>query len=113
MKTLKLLWSDDAGFIISAELVLVATVAVLAMVVGLAEVGSAVNQELEDVGSAVGSVQQSFYYSGVESRGKAAIYGSGFNDAADTCDSQFDLVPTDPVGEDGDGISYHDRYGSE
>jgi len=71
MKTLKLLWSDDAGFIISAELVLVATVAVLAMVVGQAEVGSAVNQELEDVGSAVGAVQQSYYYSGVESRGKA------------------------------------------
>lgn len=113
MKTMKLLWSDDAGFIISAELVLVATVAVLAMVVGLAEVGSAVNQELEDVGSAVGAVQQSYYYSGVESRGKGAIYGSGFNDAADTCDSQFDLIATDPVDEDGGYVSYGDGYDSE
>lgn len=106
MKTLKFLWNDDVGFIISAELVLVATVAVLAMVVGLSEVSSAVNQELEDVGSAVGSVQQSFYFSGVESYGKGAIYGSEFHDKVDHCDSQFDLIATDPVAEDGGDIPY-------
>ena len=56
------LWNDEAGFIVSAELVLIATIAVLAMVVGLSEVANALNQELEDVASAFGSVNQSFRY---------------------------------------------------
>jgi Flp pilus assembly pilin Flp len=102
MKTFRKLLGDEAGFIVSAELVLVATIAVLSMVVGMSEVSSAVNQEMEDVGSAVGSVQQSFYYSGIQSRGKGALYGSRFEDHSDHCDSQFDLVPTGPVSEDGD-----------
>jgi hypothetical protein len=38
--------NDEAGFIISAELVLVSTIAVLAMVVGLSEVALNVNNEL-------------------------------------------------------------------
>ena len=114
MKTLSKLWSDEAGFIISAELVLVATVAVLAMVVGLAEVSSAVNQELEDVGSAVGTMQQSFYVNGIESYGKGGTVGSGFEDHKDTCDGQFDLISTDPVSEAGHGYpNCNDVYASE
>ena len=111
MKTFQKLLGDEAGFIVSAELVLVATIAVLSMVVGMSEVSSAVNQELEDVGSAVGSVQQSFYYSGIQSAGKGALYGSSFEDHADHCDSQFDLIPTGPVSEDGDYLdnNYEDN----
>ena len=52
--------NDEAGFIISAELVIVATVAVLAMLVGLSEVSSNINNELEDIGSAFGSLNQSY-----------------------------------------------------
>lgn len=112
MKTFQNLLGDEAGFIVSAELVLVATIAVLAMVVGMSEVSSAVNQEMEDVGSAVGSVQQSFYYSGIQSHGKGALYGSGFEDYSDHCDSQFDLVPTGPVSEDGKYLDRdHHDYG--
>ena len=37
------LWNDEAGFVISAELVLVLTIAVLAMIVGLSEAAVAVN----------------------------------------------------------------------
>ncbi|HAW27080.1 MAG TPA: branched-chain amino acid aminotransferase, partial [Planctomycetaceae bacterium] len=44
--------NDEAGFIVSAELVLISSIAVLAMIVGLSEVANNVNQELEDVGSA-------------------------------------------------------------
>ena len=47
---------DEAGFIVSAELVLVATVGVLSMIVGLSEIALNVNNELEDVGSAFGSI---------------------------------------------------------
>lgn len=47
-KLLACLWADENGFIISAELVLVATIVGLGMVVGLAEISSAVNHELHD-----------------------------------------------------------------
>lgn len=42
------LWSDENGFVISAELVMVATIVGLGMTVGLAEISSAVNLELHD-----------------------------------------------------------------
>jgi len=58
-------WSDDVGFIISAELVLVLTIGVLGMVVGLNSVASAINQELNDLSGAFGTIDQSYFYSGL------------------------------------------------
>lgn len=93
------LWNDDAGFIVSAELVLVATITVLSMIVGLSEVASAVNQELEDVGSAFGSVNQSFCSFGQRGH-KSRSVGSSFHDRADDCDSQWDInCDSPPVPE--------------
>jgi hypothetical protein len=80
--------NDEAGFIVSAELVLVATIGVLSMIVGLA---GNVNQELEDLGSAFGSINQSFEYSLPRSCGKAHMHGSSFYDTADFCDDDCDL----------------------
>jgi len=51
---------DEAGFVISAELVLVMTIGVLAMVVGLTAVRDAVTHELNDVSNAIGSVSQTY-----------------------------------------------------
>ncbi len=42
------------------ELVLIATVAVLGLVVGLSEVAVAVNTELNDISNAIGALQQSY-----------------------------------------------------
>ncbi len=56
------LWQDEAGFVISAELALVSTIATLGMVTGLAEASNNVHHELHDVGAAVGSLDQSFSY---------------------------------------------------
>jgi len=56
------LWQDEAGFIVSAELALVSTIATLGMVTGLAEASNNVHDELRDVGSAVGSLDQSFSF---------------------------------------------------
>lgn len=97
--------NDDNGFIVSAELVLIATIAVLSMIVGLSEVAYGVNQELEDVGSAIGAMNQSFCYNGVAGhKGQAA--GSHFNDTRDFCDSESDVVcNVYPTGESG-GWSY-------
>ena len=84
------LWSDENGFIVSAELCLVATVAVLSLVVGLAEVSYNVNQELEDVGSAFNCLDQSFFADCVHGH-KAGKDGSGFEDGADYCGGEWDL----------------------
>lgn len=100
------LWKDEAGFILSSELVLIATIGVLAMVVGLSEVANSINQELEDVASAFGAVNQSFRYQGLTGHG-GSIDGSGFHDGVDHCDRDSDIVAVAPTGE-GFGGHYND-----
>ena len=86
---------DEDGFIVSAELVLIATVGVLAMVVGLSEVALNINNELEDIGSAFGSVNQSFLVRG--SRGhQGSGEGGGFLDGGDYCDRSGNIRPGSP-----------------
>ena len=82
---LKSLWKGEDGAILSAELVLVMTIAVLAMVVGLKSVSNAVNFELEDVAEAFGALSQSFSFTGLSSC-NAIVSGSSFNDRPD-CDA--------------------------
>ena len=86
------LLNDESGFIISSELVIVATVAVLAMVCGLSEVALNVNEELEDVGSTFGSMNQSFNIQGTTGH-QAMVGGSMFQDRVDFCDQTCDIVP--------------------
>lgn len=90
------LWNDDAGFIVSAELILIATIAVLAMIVGLSEVAHGINQELEDVASAFGAVNQTFAYNGTSGH-KGSVDGSSFGDLVDFCDSAGDIVCDTPA----------------
>jgi hypothetical protein len=84
--------NDETGFIVSAELILVATIAVLGVVVGLSEIAYGINNELEDVASAFGSVNQSYYVNGVHSEGTACTAGSEYEDDQDNGDSQWDIV---------------------
>ena len=100
---------DEAGFIVSAELVLIATILVLGLVVGLSEVAWGVNQELEDVGSAFGSVNQSFSYNGVRGH-KGAAAGSYFNDGRDYCDGQWDLSCDNVPQPEDNGNGYSNGY---
>ena len=106
MKTLcSKFYRDEAGFIVSAELVLVSTITVLALVVGLSEVAFGINGELEDVGAAFGSLNQSFCMSGfsTNSCGKNVhVAGSCFNDRVDLCDGQHDIQSAAPTGENGE-----------
>lgn len=93
------LMNDDAGFVISAELVLVATIAVLAMVVGLSEVALNVAEELEDVGSSFGSICQSYFVNGLTGH-MGNTFGSQFTDLVDFCDATCDIGPnTNRTGE--------------
>ena len=93
------LFSDESGVIISAELALVLTIAVLAMVVGLSEVAVAVNTELNDISNAIGALDQSYsftHFSSTKSAGnlKSSFAGSKFSDTTDDCDTNTtcDLV---------------------
>jgi len=81
-----LLWNDERGLIISAELVLILTIAVLGMVVGLSSVSTSVNNELNDLAGAFGSLDQSFYYRGLTKWGHASVSGAGYADSRDFCD---------------------------
>lgn len=74
-------WNEEQGVIISAELVLVMTITVIGMVVGLSEVANAVVQELNDVGDAIGSLNQSFGFTGfhgLTNAGRGGGFGGGF-----------------------------------
>ena len=98
---LRKLWNDEAGFVISAELVLVLTIAVLSMVVGLNAVAKAVTMELNDVGNAIGAIDQSYFYTGlVNSHKNAGKAGSGFADKADECDCSVILTPDPGIKRD-------------
>jgi Flp pilus assembly pilin Flp len=92
MKIATAIFHDESGFILSAELTLVATILVLGMVVGLSQIQNAVVSEMNDVGHAIGALNQSYYYSGFHARKwfgwtKSRTVGSAFYDLADACDA--------------------------
>ena len=95
---LKKLLNDENGFVVSAELILVSTITVLGLVVGLAEIRQAVAQELEDVATAIGSVNQSYSFTGLRTC-KAQASGSYCYDDGDFCDTPSSIVGTGSVPE--------------
>ena len=90
MNTLNQLLNDEAGFIVSAELVLISTIVVLGLIVGLSEVALNINNELEDVGSAFNCIQQTYRVEGTKGH-KGYTSGSSFYDSADFCSGEYDV----------------------
>ncbi len=93
---LKTLWNDECGVILSAELVLVATILVLGMIVGLVELQCSIVSELSDLSSAFGNLDQSYQVSGFasykgDSGTKARTYGASYSDQADACDCDSNM----------------------
>lgn len=83
------LWNDEAGVIVSAEMALILTIAVIGVIVGLSEVAKAVNTELNDISNAIGALNQSYGFTGFHvMKGKCASFvaGSTFRDGVDDCD---------------------------
>lgn len=100
------LWNEESGFIVSAELVLIATLLIIGLIVGLSEVQHAAVTELNDVADAIGEVNQSFSFSGFSKRDfghrwiHAATFGSNFEDQRDDCDNnQCDIACDRPANE--------------
>lgn len=102
MRMLHRIWKDEAGFVVSTELVLIATILVIGMIVGLASVRDAVVQELGDVAMAIGNVNQSYWYNSVVGcESLASTAGSLFEDNTDFCDqSGLDPADNEPRGID-------------
>ena len=95
MNILNALKNDENGFVVSAELVLIGTITVLGMIVGLTELSFNVNQELEDLGSAVGSINQTYYFT-LASGKKGEVVGSTHLDFQDECDNACDITCDSP-----------------
>ncbi|MCA9264922.1 MAG: hypothetical protein KDA60_13775 [Planctomycetales bacterium] len=82
-------WSDERGFVVSIELVMVATIATLGLLVGFTAVRDGAVSELSDVAGAVQDFNQSYSYNGVVGHSSTNV-GSDFTDALDFCDSADD-----------------------
>lgn len=106
---LKQFASDESGFVVSAELVLISTLLVIGLIVGMSEVQHALVCELNDVGEAIGRMNQSYLFTGFRSfktcgggagSFKAFTAGSAFIDRGDECDwNECALGCLAPVGE--------------
>ena len=89
---LRNLLNDEAGFLVSAELVLIFTLVFCAVAVGVATVRDSLVQELGDVAESIGALNQSYNYRSISAASEAAnvnhasCSGSGFNDENDDCD---------------------------
>ncbi len=95
METCRALGRDERGFIVSIELVLIATIVVIGLIAGLTALRDAIVSELADVASAVQDLNQSYTYSGAASNA-AVTAGADFVDqvdaggtAADNCITVF------------------------
>jgi hypothetical protein len=84
---LRALWNDEAGFVITSELLLIVTIMVIGLIVGFVAVRDAVVTELADVAAAIGALNQSYRFHGVTNTCSGTwTAGSTFVDAVDACD---------------------------
>ena len=86
MQIMRTLWIDETGFIVSAEMILVASIVVLGMIVGMTVVRDTMITELSDTATAIGQMNQSYSFGGARGSG-SSIAGSFFTDAQDSGDS--------------------------
>lgn len=91
MKVLNSLWNDEAGFIVSIELILIASIAVIGLIVGLTAVRDAVVSELSDVAGAIQDLNQCYSFNGVVGH-SGETCGSSYTDATDWCDEPEDTA---------------------
>jgi hypothetical protein len=62
---LKQLWNDDAGYIVTTEMLLIFVILVLGLIAGLANLRMAIVNELTESGLAILSLNQSFTIAGL------------------------------------------------
>jgi hypothetical protein len=86
MKLMLRLWSDEAGFVISSELILIAAILVMGLLTGLATIRDQVVQEMGDVADAVSELQQDMQWAGTTGH-TSTVAGTTFTDQNDFCEA--------------------------
>ena len=88
--------NDEAGFVVSAELVLIVTLIFTAVAVGMAVARDSLVSEYNDLSEMFGVIDQTFHVQGMEvGNGLPAphpyhgnAHGFGYNDESDVCDCE-------------------------
>lgn len=101
----KKLWFEEQGFVLSSEIVMVGSALVLGSAVGLTGLRDAVNTELSDLAEALGSIDQSFCYSGVAGH-HAFTAGSIYIDQKDCVDQRLAAAPRERIVTCADVFGY-------
>lgn len=89
------LWQDENGVILSAELVIIGSVLVVGLITGVTTLQEAVNGEMKDLAGAIGSLDQSYRFSGFTGWSrrtgfiKACTAGSWFCNKKDQCKEPY------------------------
>ncbi len=101
----KKLWFEEEGFVLSSEIVMVGSALVLGSAVGLTGLRDAVNTELADLAEALGSIDQSFCFSGVAGH-HAFTAGSIYIDQKDCVDQRLAAAPRERIVTCADVFGY-------
>ena len=84
-------WRDDAGFVVSAELIFITTIMVIGLIAGLSAVRNQMALELADLADAVSELNQSFSFAAVTAT-VGSVAGSNFVDAPDLGEAIGDVA---------------------
>jgi hypothetical protein len=79
------LWNDEAGSILTIEIIIAATILGIGVITGLTSLRDATITELADVGGAIAFMDQSYTLRGVKAHSSATADNT-FSDGADFCD---------------------------
>ena len=83
------LYNDDAGFIVSIELILISTICVIGLITGFTAIRDAVVSELSDVAGAIQDLNQGYSFNGIRGH-SGTTNGSSWTDRRDWCDTAED-----------------------
>ena len=84
------LFNDEAGFIVSGELILISTIVVLGLLVGLSELALNLCSEMDDVGAAFGHLNQGYAVSGLVGHAGETV-DKVFDDKANFCSEESSI----------------------
>ncbi len=101
------LWSDECGFVVSSELVFVATLLVIGLTTGFSAIRNQVVGELADVADAVSELDQSYSFAQITAN-NSSTRGAAFvdeNDLGEADNASQDQSAAALPNEDGLAIS--------
>lgn len=100
MNLLKQLWDDESGAVYTAEAVVLGSVVLTGATVGLSQLNTAINAELEDMSTAIRSLDQSYSIPGQEGANGAMTAGSSFSDNVAEDIQSVTAAPEDEESEE-------------